>query len=51
MAAGADLSFVNLGITIDHMVKSFNIGSFSVAFYGLIIAFGMMCGILMAQAD
>ncbi|MBQ5869823.1 MAG: prolipoprotein diacylglyceryl transferase [Lachnospiraceae bacterium] len=51
MAAGADLSFVNLGITIDHMVKSFNIGSFSVAFYGLIIAIGMMCGILMAQAD
>ena len=51
MAAGADLSFVNLGFTIDHMVKSFNIGSFSVAFYGLIIAIGMMCGILMAQAD
>ena len=51
MAAGADLSFVNLGITVDHMVKSFNIGSFSVAFYGLIIAIGMMCGILMAQAD
>ncbi len=51
MTAGADLSFVNLGFTVEHMVKSFNIGSFSVAFYGLIIAIGMMCGILMAQAD
>ena len=51
MTAGADLSFVNLGITIDHMVKSFQIGSFSVAFYGLIIAIGMVCGILMAQSD
>ncbi len=51
MAAGADLSFVNLGISVEHMVKSFNIGGFSVAFYGLIIAIGMVCGILMAQSD
>ncbi len=51
MAAGADLSFVNLGITIDHMVKSFEIGGFSFAFYGLIIGIGMVCGILVAQSD
>ena len=51
MAAGADLSFVNLGFSVEHMVKSFNIGSFPVAFYGLIIAIGMVCGILVAQSD
>ncbi len=51
MTAGADLSFVNLGITVEHMVKSFNIGGFSFAFYGLIIGIGMVCGILVAQSD
>ena len=51
MAAGADLSFVHLGITIQNMVKSFSIGGFSIAFYGLIIGIGMVCGILMAQSD
>lgn len=51
ITAGADLSFVNLGITIQNMVKSFSIGGFSVAFYGLIIGIGMVCGILLAQSD
>lgn len=51
MTTGADLSFVHLGITIQNMVKSFNIGGFSVAFYGLIIGIGMVCGILVAQSD
>lgn len=49
--AGEDLSFVHLGITIQHMVKSFSIGGFSFAFYGLIIGIGMVCGVLMAQSD
>ena len=49
--AGADLSFVHLGITIQNMVKSFSIGGFSVAFYGMIIGIGMVCGILVAQSD
>ena len=49
--AGADLSFVHLGITIQNMVKSFSIGGFSIAFYGLIIGIGMVCGILVAQSD
>ncbi len=51
MTTAADLSFVHLGITIDHMVKSFSIGGISFAFYGLIIGIGMVCGILMAQSD
>lgn len=48
---GADLSFIHLGITIQNMVKSFSIGGFSIAFYGLIIGFGMVCGILVARSD
>lgn len=51
VTAGADLSFVHLGITIQNMVKSFSIGGFSIAFYGLIIGIGMVCGILVAQSD
>jgi len=51
MAAGADLSFVHLGISIENMVKSFSIGGISFAYYGLIIGIGMIAGLLVAQAD
>lgn len=51
ITAGADLSFVHLGITIQNMVKNFSIGGFSIAFYGVIIGIGMICGILVAQSD
>lgn len=51
MTAGADLSFVHLGISIEKMVKSFSIGGFSFAYYGLIIGIGMIAGLLVAQAD
>ena len=36
--SGADVSFVHLGISIPHMVKSFSIGGISFAYYGLIIS-------------
>lgn len=51
ITTGADLSFVHLGISIQNMVKSFSIGGFSIAFYGVIIGIGMVCGILVAQSD
>lgn len=51
MQAGADLSFVNLGISIEHMVKEFSIGGISFAYYGLIIGIGMVAGLFVAQAD
>lgn len=51
MTEGADLSFVHLGISIQHMVKSFSIGGISFAYYGLIIGIGMAAGLLVAQAD
>ena len=45
------MSFVHLGFTVQNMVKSISIGNFSIAFYGMIIALGMVCGILVAQSD
>lgn len=51
MQTGTDLSFVNLGISIEHMVKSFSIGEISFAYYGLIIGIGMIAGLFVAQAD
>lgn len=51
MQTGADLSFVNLGISIEHMVNSFSIGGISFAYYGLIIGIGMVAGLFVAQAD
>lgn len=51
MTEGADLTFVHLGISIQHMVKSFSIGGISFAYYGLIIGIGMIAGLLVAQSD
>lgn len=51
MQTGADVSFVNLGIAIEHMEKSFSIGGISFAYYGLIIGIGMIAGLFVAQAD
>ena len=48
---GADLSFVNLGITIDHMRNSVSIFGFRIAFYGIIIGLGMLAGIAVALSD
>ena len=51
MTEGADISFVHLGISIQHMAKSFSIGGISFAYYGLIIGIGMVAGLLVAQSD
>ena len=50
-SAGADLSFVNLGITIEHLRSSISIFGFRIAFYGIIIVIGILAGICVAQAD
>ena len=39
-----DIRFPNLGIEMEHVGRYFVIGGFSIAYYGLVIAFGMMCG-------
>ncbi len=46
-----DLKFVNLGITITHMVNHIDLFGFRIAFYGIIIAFGMMLCICLAARD
>lgn len=50
-SAGADLSFVNLGITIEHLRSSISIFGFRIAFYGIIIGIGILAGVCVAQAD
>lgn len=45
---GADIRFPHLGISIESLGKSISIGDFSIAYYGMIIAFGMIAGFFMA---
>ncbi len=50
-SSGADLSFVNLGITIQHLPSSITIFGFRIAFYGIIIGIGMLAGMAVAFSD
>ncbi len=45
---GADIRFPHMGIEIENLGKSISIGDFSIAYYGIIISLGMLCGYLMA---
>lgn len=45
---GADIRFPNLGIEIEHLGRNISIGGFKIAYYGIILAFGMVCGYFMA---
>ena len=51
MTEGYDVSFVNLGITIEHLKNSVSVFGFRIAYYGIIIGIGMLAGIWLAQAD
>ncbi|MFT4106445.1 MAG: prolipoprotein diacylglyceryl transferase [Lacrimispora sp.] len=51
MANSADISFVNLGITIDHLRNSISIFGFRIAFYGIIIGIGILAGLWIAVSD
>ena len=51
MTEGADVSFVHLGITIEHLRNSISIGGFEIAFYGIILGIGLLAGLYMAQKD
>lgn len=44
-----DIRFPNLGIELGHVGKSLTIGGFSIAYYGMVIAFGMLCGFFLAN--
>lgn len=43
-----DISFPNIGIYLNNVPKSFSIFGFQIAFYGVIIGIGVLCGVLMA---
>lgn len=43
-----NINFPNLGIFMDHVGKNLMIGNFSIAYYGIIIAIGMLLGLLVA---
>ena len=45
---GASIRFTHLGIVIEHLGKSISIFGFDIAYYGIIIGVGMLCGIAMA---
>ena len=46
---GADIAFPHLGISIGTLPKGITIGSFTIAFYGIIMALGMLGGLLLAR--
>ena len=46
-----DLRFVNLGITIKHMVNHIDVFGYRIAFYGIIIGIGMLLGVTLAAWD
>lgn len=44
----AEIAFPNIGIYIPHLLKGITIGGFTIAFYGMIIAAGMLSGLWLA---
>ncbi|MBP3702721.1 MAG: prolipoprotein diacylglyceryl transferase, partial [Lachnospiraceae bacterium] len=49
MNTGIDISFPHIGIQIENLGKGITIGSFTIAYYGMIIAFGMVAGLFLAR--
>lgn len=46
-----DISFPNLGITLDHVGKSIDIFGFEIAYYGMIIGAAILIGFLIAVSE
>ena len=51
MMEGADISFVHLGIVIQHLQNHISLFGFQITYYGIIIGAGMLAGIWIAQSD
>lgn len=47
--AGYDIRFPHLGIEIEHLGKGVSVFGYTIAYYGMIIAFGMAMGFLVAR--
>ncbi len=48
MMGSMDIAFPNLGIYLKNVPKSFSVFGFPIAFYGVIIAVGVLAGVLLA---
>lgn len=46
-----NINFPNLHIYLKHVGQNLNIGDFTIAYYGIIIAIGMLAGIAIARAE
>lgn len=46
-----NINFPNLHIFMENVGKSISIGGFTIAFYGIIIAIGMLAGLALARAE
>lgn len=44
----ADIAFPHLGIYLENVPKGFSIFGFQIAYYGVIISIGVLCGVLLA---
>ena len=51
MLLDASIRFVNLGIEIESLPKNIKIGNFEIAFYGIIIAIGMMFALMLVMNE
>ncbi|MBP3543646.1 MAG: prolipoprotein diacylglyceryl transferase, partial [Lachnospiraceae bacterium] len=49
MLLGYSVAFPRLGIVIEQLNKSFEIGGFRIAYYGVLIGLGILAGILMVS--
>lgn len=43
------IRFPNLGITLEHVIREIRIGDFSIACYGIVLAFAMVTGLLLTM--
>ncbi|MEG0109183.1 MAG: prolipoprotein diacylglyceryl transferase, partial [Lachnospiraceae bacterium] len=43
--------FPNIGIHLDHIGSSFTVFGFEIAYYGIVIGFGILCGIMIAVSE
>jgi len=46
---GSDIIFPNLGIELKQVANGLDVFGYHIAFYGIVIGFGMMCGWLIAE--
>ncbi len=44
----SDIAFPNIGLYLENVPKTFSIFGFQIAFYGVMIGLGVLCGVLMA---